>query len=194
MKSADAMGDKNMASRLRVSLAQLALQQGRIVDAEQYCQTSVAQKTDPDIEASGRAVLAESLAAAGRRNEAQEEIGRADEVAQKTLDRDLRLSVSITAARIRGASGQPTEREEAIKNLQRIIDEAKAFGFVGRQFEARLAVTEIEKQVGEVQRIDRLDILQKDAQIKGYNLIAMKVAAQMAPSHTLAVPKQTTPH
>lgn len=74
---------------------------------------------------------------------------------------------------------------EARKSLANVLAEAMKHGFVGLQFEARLALGEIEMKSGEtVAGRAHLKQLQKEATAKGFTLIARKAVT----------PANGTPH
>lgn len=120
------------------------------------------------------AVLARSLLAQAKPADARAVMDRAAPLASKSEDRTVRLTVGITAARVRAALG---ETERAMKELQTILAEAERTGFVNLQFEARLALGEIELRSGKSNAgIARLQLLEKEAAAKGFNLLARKAS------------------
>lgn len=73
------------------------------------------------------------------------------------------------------ASGKLTE---AKSSLETSLEEATRTGFVGHQFEARLALAEIELKSGRTtQGRARPEALEREAKAKGFGLIARKAAA-----------------
>ncbi len=88
---------------------------------------------------------------------------------------ESRLFVTITAARIRAASGSQADRTEASKKLREILAEARKAGFLTQEFEARLALGEIETSSGDsANGRAHLAGLEQDAAQKGFRLIARK--------------------
>jgi hypothetical protein len=88
---------------------------------------------------------------------------------------------SITSARIKATTGSP---EEAARSLEASLAEAINHGYVGLQYEARLAIAEIEMKSGNLTAgRARLEVLEKDAHASGFLLIARKAtAASRTPS------------
>ncbi len=89
-----------------------------------------------DDEAKARVVLAASFLSQDQPEKAQEVIGRALELARKSQNRSVRLLGDITSDRIRASLGKPAEAKKRLKATL----EAKKYGFIGSEFEARLAL------------------------------------------------------
>jgi serine/threonine protein kinase/tetratricopeptide (TPR) repeat protein len=129
---------------------------------------------DTQVEAETR--LAVTLIAIGKVVEARNEIDGITGVMAKSMSRRRRLDYEVAAARILAASGHPTE---AKKKLEATLSEAAKYGFVGSQLEARLALGEIDMRSGGLAAGGaRLAALEKDAQAKGFLLIAHRAAAE----------------
>jgi hypothetical protein len=110
----------------------------------------------------------------GRPAEAQKEIEGAGPLLAKSQNRRTLLDFEIVAARVSAANGEPTQTGD----LEATLSKANQLGFVPQQFEARLALGELEMQSGKrVQGRARLTALEKDASAKGFLLIARKAAA-----------------
>jgi tetratricopeptide (TPR) repeat protein len=131
-----------------------------------------------DSEVSAHIVLARSLLAQGKYPAAQEAIDGAKALLNKSENLDAHFSFRITAARVRQASGRPSDRLEAAKSLEAVLGEAKKAGFLGHELEAGLALGEIELQSGNVARARRrLEALERQAAARWFGLIARKAAA-----------------
>ena len=172
------LGNRTGISDDLVRLALVAVEEGRSAEAEaqakQAAQEYSAEK-DPDDEASALIALADSLLRQGRMVEAQNAMDRATTLAEKSDSRLTRLSVAIMAARVRAATRKPAE---AMKSLANVLIEARKLGRVDLQFESRLALGEIEMKSGKpAEGRARLETLQKEAEGKGYRLLARKAAA-----------------
>jgi eukaryotic-like serine/threonine-protein kinase len=128
-----------------------------------------------DLEAGALAVLAEADLELKKVDAAREAIGRAKVIAAKSEERHVISSVGISAARVLAASGR---RDEAITGLQDVLVSVTKLGLVELEFEARLALGEIEIAAGKVAAgRARLTELQKDAEGKGYLLFVSKARA-----------------
>jgi predicted negative regulator of RcsB-dependent stress response len=94
------------------------------------------------------------------------QIEQATTLAQQANDRNLKLMIAIAKARIDAASGKT---EEAVKGLASVEKE------VAIEFEARLALGEIERKAGQTAKArTTLNALAQEAKAKGFNLIAAK--------------------
>jgi tetratricopeptide (TPR) repeat protein len=174
------IGEPALVAAARVALAQLSLEEGHPADAEGPS-TQAAEDFQKegltDQEGLAWNVLARSLLAQNKLPEAAKAILEAKAITAKSKDPRLQLTVAITAARIEAASGSQAQ-DSAISNLHGIIDEAIRNRFTALQFEATLALAEIElktKRSSEA-RI-QLARLEKQAKAQGFGLIARKAAA-----------------
>ncbi len=80
--------------------------------------------------------------------------------------------ITIAKARIDAASGKI---QEAMNGLTSVEKEAHAAGLVAIEFEARLALGEVEGKAGQPARARAtLNALAQEAKAKGFNLIAAK--------------------
>src|SRR5206468_6845935 len=120
-------------------------------------------------------VLAWSLVAQGKLAEALKVVDTAKKLLAKSDNREKRLPAFIIAARVRAASG---ETVQTAKSLEPILAEATKFHLVAIQFEARLALAEIEMKSGKTAAgRARLVALEKDATANGFLLVARKAHA-----------------
>jgi len=67
------------------------------------------------------------------------------DLSAKSEDRGVRFDVAIATGRVRAAIVKP---DEARRMLQSTLAQAKPHGYVGYQFEARLALGEVEMHSG----------------------------------------------
>lgn len=177
------LGVKLDAAESRVSLAEVSLEEGRGAEVEGVIRDAAeefaAQKA-ADREAMAYELLGRVLLARNRSREARAAVDRASTLAADGQNRLLRLEVAITEARVRAAEGP---QSEAVKVLESLIDEAKEIGAVGVGLEARLALGEIEIASGKSEQgRARLREVQKDAEARGFGLIARKAARHLEAS------------
>jgi tetratricopeptide (TPR) repeat protein len=177
------LGEKRSVAESQLDLGVLALEEGQPTEAEGLIRKALDefQRERGAAEARGHVVLAQALLAQNRTQDAEKAIERATELAGKSETLRARLSVAITGARVLAASGQSGE---ALGRLEAVLAETKKTGLVPLQFEARLALGEVEvKSFGTAGR-DRLRALEKDARVKGFGLIARKAAAHVRSEST----------
>ena len=172
-------GDKGGATRVRLYIGELALNQGRPAEAE------VAAREASDLfhrqkavsnEARAWEILSKSLLAQRKSSAAKEAIDRAAALVTKVGHRLVRLEVEITRARVRAALRQTAEARSSLKDA---LAQAKTAGFKGAELEAQLALGEVELKAGDISGgRTRLLALEQEAESRGFGLLAKKAAAQ----------------
>jgi eukaryotic-like serine/threonine-protein kinase len=169
------LGQKSDAAYSQISLAALALEEKKPEDAKKLVQeavTELAGEKDVGGEAQGRGTLALVLLDLGDIAGAGTQIEQATILAQQANDRNLKLMTAIAKARVDAASGKA---EEALKGLASVEKESHAAGLVAIEFEARLALGEVEHEAGQTAKARAtLNALAQEAKTKGFNLIAAK--------------------
>jgi tetratricopeptide (TPR) repeat protein/predicted Ser/Thr protein kinase len=176
-----AMGEQAAVAESLTALADLAVEEDRPSEGQGPLKEAfeiVRQQELGEDELDARVTSARVLLALGKRADAEKEIGLAKQLAAKSQNRAARLDVSIVAARVQAASGQPGDLAAAARALNGVLMEAAKGGFAGYAFEARLFLGEIEMKSGRAAAgRGRLEALEKDAAGKGYVWIARKAAA-----------------
>jgi|HubBroStandDraft_1064217.scaffolds.fasta_scaffold04677_5 serine/threonine protein kinase/tetratricopeptide (TPR) repeat protein len=175
-----ALGDADGIVGPELALATLSIEQGHPAAAESAARQAAERfrkEKSPDDEANALAVLARSLFEQAKTHEAETAIDRAAQLAAKSQDNDFRGPIDIMAARIHGASGKT---DVSIKGLESILAQQTQLGDVPLQFEARLALGEIEVKSGDfASGRSRLTALENDANAKGFVLTARKAHAAL---------------
>jgi TolB-like protein/Tfp pilus assembly protein PilF len=175
------LGEKTTAEDSLLALARLSIEEGHAADAEQPARqvlrdAQTEKATGAEINA--RATLARSLLEQGKPAEAEKEIRAAETAAATAEGRLMALDVAITAGRIHAANGKG---DEASRSLAGALAEASKLDCGRCLLEARLALGEMEmKQGKKAAARERLGALEKDAQAKGFLLIARKANAAAA--------------
>ena len=172
------LGEKGSVGDSQLALAQIELHEGDASSAGAAAKAASEEfkaSNRPDDEASALAVLARSLLVREKYAESGEAIKRAEELSRNSNDRNVRLSVAITAASIRAAGGDSVK---AVKDLDGIITEARTARSVRLELEARMALAEVEIASGRLSEARlQLEALEKDASRRGYKYIADRAAA-----------------
>ena len=173
------LGEKVTAAETLVELALVALADGRTSDAGRLARDAVAffeGQNAPESHALARAVLARSLAAAGRTDAALVEADRARGLVRTTQNVITKLAVTIAAARIE-VLARPAKAAAATSLLESAEAQAATLGLVPLRFDASLSLAEMlvrwDKAAGEA----RLATLEKEARSRGFGLIALRAAA-----------------
>jgi tetratricopeptide (TPR) repeat protein len=171
-------GEKQALAETQFALALLSIEDGRPVDAESVlrkCIVQFHQEQQDDDELSGRVALIHALLAQGKNADAKAEMERAELLAQKSQNFLARLHFGLASARVLLTSDHP---ESSRGQLEQILKDAHARGFASLEFEARLALAEMEKRTGRLSTAQaQLASLERVASAKGFGLIARKAAA-----------------
>jgi hypothetical protein len=127
----------------------------------------------------------------GRADAARAAIDHATALLEKCRDREVELFVSLTAARVRAASGNSADAFEAAKSLQQLSDQATKIGFVRYELEPQLALGEIEIRSGNSGN-GRLHLkaVERAAADRGFRLIAQKAAADLRQISSLSTERE----
>jgi hypothetical protein len=180
---AERIGERSDVLEFRLVLAWLSIEGRDLGDAERTA-LEVAREFEKlkgiDHEAEARSALAHSLLAQRRLSEARQAADRAAALSAKSESQPVRLLVAITVARVQAASGG-AGAARALKNLEIARAEAQKAGRVGLEFEARLALGEVELLLGRLAAgRSRLEDLEKEAKARGFGLLARKAAALLS--------------
>jgi class 3 adenylate cyclase/tetratricopeptide (TPR) repeat protein len=165
-------GDQPNIAGTHLSLAKLALEQGKPADAESLARQAIqgfeAGKL-PDIEADALGTCARALILQGKLQDARSELANAARLGVQ--DRMIRISLAITAARLKTRIGKLAE---ARQDLDSLLKESKEKNLVGLQLEIRLALAEIDASSESKQKKASATALEHDARNSGYLLVATK--------------------
>jgi hypothetical protein len=133
-------------------------------------------KSDPEVESQARLVLVRSLLTQKKPTESQTELVALNALVTSSSPRSLRFGALIAGARVQAALGQ-SNVGVALESLQKIAREAKKAGMPGFELEARLAIGEIELEIGKTLIARKeLDDVQREASVKGFKLIEQRAA------------------
>jgi tetratricopeptide (TPR) repeat protein/TolB-like protein len=175
------MGAQLDAAQTRVSMAQLLIETGHPGEAEAAVKEAreiIRKEKLVGGETLADAVLVQALVAQEELADAAHELDAATPLGAKVQSEGARLQLAIVAASVRALSAAPVDRAAAGRSLEATLAEATRLGFVPYQYQARLALAEIELKAGHsAAGRARLVALEKDARAKGFLLIAQKAAA-----------------
>lgn len=171
------LGEQGNIAGSQVQLANLALEEGRATEAEPLAQAAAAEfdkEKVADNGASAYGLLAVIQLGENKVTEAQAAATRAIALSQQTGYKPPRFDATIAHAKVQAVLGDSTG---ALKTLEAVRVEAVKYGYVPYDFEARLAMGQIELKSGKaVAGKARLAQLEKDSRMKGYLLVAEKSA------------------
>jgi len=172
-------GEKQTATESRVSLAKLAVEEGRATDAEtstRACKQQFQQDQQRDGELSASIALMDALLAEGKQGEAQKEMEAAQALGNATQNRFLRLQFELVSGRVVLASDHP-DASRAL--FQRVAGGAHRYGFLGLEFANELALAQLSNKMKHVSQGQiELHALQKSANSRGFGLVARKALHQ----------------
>ena len=176
------MGAKGSAATSTLGLAAVALESNDPAQAETSARAAIevfhAEKDAVD-EILARLVLVRSLLARNKLPDAQTELTRAVALVTNESPAGVRYSVSILSERLRAADAKQYA-PKAITSLQKLAREAAKAAMPAFALEARLAIGEIEFAEGrKAPAQTELKLVVKEAQTRGFSLLAQKATAQM---------------
>jgi tetratricopeptide (TPR) repeat protein len=175
------MGEKGTVAETQLGIARLELDEGKLEEALAKVRQAAAEfqrEKEQEEEAAAYIILADCLLRQGQSSEAQSAIDHVRELAPKIEDRDTRLFVAITTARLRGLTG---DADNATKELRSYLAEAKRFGYLGYELQARLALGEIAVKAGKLdQGRAELKALKADAAARGFGSIVNQASVIIA--------------
>ena len=175
LKIRNELGDRGDIADSRVFLADSSIEEGHPADAEAPLREAITELQSlkmVDDEAYAYPLLARALVMESKAGEAATIIERGTPVAQKCSDRGVRFVFAIEDARTQDANGK---HAAAIASIQHTLADLNKYGYAGYQMEARLVLGEAEMKAGKVREgRHTLTDLEKDAQAKGFNLVARK--------------------
>jgi hypothetical protein len=175
------MGEQWTTAASHASLAALSLDEGRPEAAEALARQAADEfgklKADENV-AVTYSVLARSLLEQGKISEAQKVIQSAQELSARSGVIPVHFEVDIAGARGRAAAARQNGTAAAKRTLDAVLAKATRHGYLGYEFQSRLALGEIEMKSGQIAvGRARLQTLERDAKAKGFLLIARRAAA-----------------
>jgi serine/threonine protein kinase/tetratricopeptide (TPR) repeat protein len=172
--------DQDFAAQLNVAQAAIALFEKRYPDGENLARQAATfyEKTNSTGSAAwAEAFLARNLLAQGKLNEAQAAASKAAVLSHQSTLQTPRYEVTLADARIKAKSGK---KAEALQEAQAMLNSARKFGYRLYEYQARLAIGEIELGAGSTAASTHLAALQNDARKTGALLIANQAQALLA--------------
>jgi hypothetical protein len=132
-------------------------------------------------------VQAKALPMEGSPTEARLFIDQSIRIAQTSHDRELKSSARVIAALIQTASQSPVDLNQAVGGLDAVLTEATVGSFEAIVLEARLALGQIElNSRNQSSGRAHLAALRKEADRRGFPLVARKAAAALHVAHDQA--------
>jgi hypothetical protein len=162
----------------QMQLAEIDLEQGRAAEAESLARMAAdgfERQKMTDLGAQSYADLSRALLAQRKTKEAQSSAEHAMALSRHGGDLIAGFEAAFAAAAVDAESGKTTE---AAKALEIVHDEASRHGYAAYELETRLRLEELELRSGKIGAARaKLNKVHKDAQAKGFFLIARKATA-----------------
>jgi tetratricopeptide (TPR) repeat protein len=178
------IGERGTAAESKLGIGLVLLEDCQFPVAEQIARETAElfrSEMRTDDEGFALCLLARALHGQERYGEALQAAEHAVALASRNKGLRMHLLVSLHAARIYADAGLSAQASEALTRLQNILDEARKKGFADVQFEARLAMGEIELQSMKLPAgKTHLAALEREARAKGFGLVAGKAARILA--------------
>jgi tetratricopeptide (TPR) repeat protein len=166
------IGDQPDIAATKLSVAKLALEKGNVDQCQKLAGEALEEfqaEKIVDGEGDARNTIARSLIAQDKSADAQSQIAGAAKISVQ--DYETRMSLGITAARLKARAGKT---EEARQYLDSALSQAKAKTLLGLQFDIRLAMAEIAGFSDTKARGSISTTLVSDAKTSGYTLVAAR--------------------
>lgn len=172
------LGEKHTIAASGVAIAELAIEEGHPDPAEgpaREARDEFQQGRKPDDQITAATILVDALLAGGKHAEALKEVERTRAIAAHSQNLSVQLGFTAAMARAQAVSKETVAAEKVLKAA---LAKATRSGYIGYQFECRLALEEIELKSGKSPASRaHLEQLQREAHEKGFDLIARKAAA-----------------
>lgn len=172
------MGEKQVEAQVQVALAVLSIEEGHSADAENALRKwkeQFHQEKQTDDELTAYIGLIQTLLAQNKVAEAKLEREHAEPLAARSQNFLARLQFDLASTRASLASG---DAKTARPKLDATLKQAREHGYVGMEFDCRLAIAEWERKSGKAAEAQaQLTALERDADAKGFGLIARKASA-----------------
>jgi eukaryotic-like serine/threonine-protein kinase len=181
LQTSTALGEELRAMEIRLDLAALALAEGHPGEAAVLAREAAAWYQARKIEGGevrSLALLAEAFLHQGLRKESSRAAAEARADLEASEDHQLRATVSLSLARLAVATG---ETEDASLLLRHAIADAKKAGFTIAGLEARLALAELQKGLGDPRANVTVAAVLKEAEALGFKRLALSAGLRPVP-------------
>jgi serine/threonine protein kinase/tetratricopeptide (TPR) repeat protein len=171
------MNDEDYIAQIDVGLATLDLFEKRYSEAEALARQGSAlfeKSNSAGSAAWGQAVLARNLLGEGRLPEAQAAASKAAALVRQSTQQSPLYEFTLADSRVKARSGKTAE---GLQELQTMLSSTRKFGYRLYEYQARLAIAEIEMWSGSATAGSHLAALEKDAREQGIGLVADQAQA-----------------
>jgi tetratricopeptide (TPR) repeat protein len=176
------LGEKGNAAETQLALAELTYDSGRWKDAEALARAALAEfrtEKEPVQQIAADGLLSRALLDQGKISEARECVGEAFRFWKETPEVVRGLSLRVDNAYLLAASKRTADAEGVARDA---MAEALKLGLIRLYLEASLALGKTQLQASRGEGRARLQRLAKDAQARGFVLIAQEASASLGSS------------
>ena len=173
------MGAVQLAAESQIELARLAIEEGHAEQAEALLRSALAQfekeKNDPDA-SSAYTLLSRALLLQGKLDQARQAAQHGAELSLVNSDPALKVPAQIQQARVEIASASASKSgfAAAQQQLESVIGTARRLGYHTLEYEARLALGELEIKANSPLAHKHLTALASEARSLGLELLARR--------------------
>ena len=174
------MNDEDFTAQLNASLASVDLVEKKYVDGVALARLAVAGYEKANSAGNGawaQAVLARNLLGAGQLEDARGAVEKAIALSKLTTLQTPHYEVTLAESRVKAKSGKTAE---ALQSLNGTLSSAHKFGYHLYEYQARLAIAEIEVWSHSGAAGAPLAALEKEARAHGAGLIADQAQTLLA--------------
>jgi len=171
------LNDEDFTAELEVTLATIALYENRYSDGEALATKAATFFSNSNSMSNGawsHAVLARNLLGAGKLREAQSAAEKAMALSGQNTGATPRFEAVLAEARVRARLGKWAE---ARQELESMLATARKFGYRPYEYQARLALGELDLWSGSAGAAGRLSAIETDARAQGFLLVANQAHA-----------------
>lgn len=178
------------AAESQEELARLAIEEGHPEQADASLHGVIAEfekeKSDPD-SSSAYTLLSRALLMQGKLDEARRAAQRGAELSLTSSDPALKLPAEIQQTRVEAASAE-TDRKRlaAAQRLQSVIATANRLGYSKLEYEARLALGELELKINSSAAHKHLKVLASETRSRGFELLARQAEGAVSSGTAVA--------
>jgi hypothetical protein len=177
---AEKIGAKGQAAQSQLALALLDLEEVRAAEAEPRIRAALAVFSSEnmfDDDLTGHVLLSRCLLAQARITEAKTVLDEVRAAAARNQSPAMNLIFTIADARVKSAQNLRTSLRAVRSQLMNAKETARRLGLTLLEYEARLALGEAETKAKAAAGSQSLNLLERDARARGFELIARKAAA-----------------
>jgi eukaryotic-like serine/threonine-protein kinase len=173
--------DEDFIAQIHTSLAYVALLQNNFIEGETLARQTTAifeKSSSPGNNASAHAILARALLAQGKLEAAREAATRAIALSHQVTGETARDMALLADARVKAKSGKSAE---ARQELESMLASARRHGYRIFEYDARLALAQVDLWSGSASASSHLRSLQDDAKAEGLLLFASQAEGLLKP-------------